>query len=99
MPEFDTTIVSKAQPEMEWSLSSRTCGLVGRLLSDELTRRAHAQAGVGMDGVVILEPGGPLLEDGDGVRPRLHAGIVALERFDEGLADAVALGAAGQPEA
>jgi hypothetical protein len=54
---------------------------------------------VRVDGVVVLEPGGDLLEDGDGVWPRVHAGIVALEGFDEGLADAVAFGAADRREA
>ncbi len=52
-----------------------------------------------MDGVVVLEPGGQLLKDGDGVQPGVHAGIVALEGFDESLADAVAFGAADRCEA
>jgi hypothetical protein len=52
-----------------------------------------------MDGVVVLEPGGDLLQDGDGVWPRVHTGIVALEGFDEGLADAIAFGAADRREA
>jgi hypothetical protein len=52
-----------------------------------------------MDIVVVFEPGSQLLEDGDGVRPRVHADIVALEGFDEGLADTDALGAAARGEA
>jgi hypothetical protein len=40
-----------------------------------------------MGGVVILEPGGELLEDGEGVEPGVHPGIVALEGLHEGLAD------------
>ena len=52
-----------------------------------------------MDGVVIFEPGGQLLQDGDGIRPGVHAGIIALEGFDEGLADTIALGAADRREA
>ncbi len=80
---------------MELPPSNRTCGLLG----DELTGRAHAQAGVGMDGIAVLEPGGDLLQDGGGVRPGVHAGIVALQGFDERLADAVTLGAADWREA
>lgn len=30
-----------------------------------------------MDGVVVLEPSRELLEDGDGVRPGVHPGVVA----------------------
>lgn len=48
----------------------------------------------GVDGVVVLEPGGQLLEDGDGIRPGIYAGIVALKGSNNGLADAFALGAA-----
>lgn len=48
----------------------RACGLVGGLLGDELTRRAHAQAGVRVDGVVVLEAGQQLLQDRDGIWPR-----------------------------
>ena len=52
-----------------------------------------------MDGVVVLEPGGDLLQDRDGVWPGVHTGVVALEGFDEGLADAVAFWAADRREA
>ncbi len=41
--------------------------------------------------VIVLDPGGKLLQDGEGVRAGLDAGIIALEGFDECLADAVAL--------
>ena len=57
------------------------------------------QAAVRMDGVVVLEPFGQALEDGDGVLPWVHADVVALEGLHEGLADAVALGAADGREA
>ena len=49
---------------------------------------------MGMDGVVVLEPGGRLLQNGDGIGAGGHADVVALDGFDEGLADAIALGAA-----
>ena len=39
------------------------------LRGDELTGRAHAQAAVRMDGVVVLEPFGEALQDGNGIRP------------------------------
>ena len=52
-----------------------------------------------VDVVVILEPGGQLPHDGDGVWPWVHAGIVALKGFDEGLADAVAFRASDWREA
>jgi hypothetical protein len=52
-----------------------------------------------MDGVVVLEPGGELPEDRDGVRTGVHPDVVALDGFDEGLADAVALGTADRREA
>lgn len=52
-----------------------------------------------MGGVVVLEPSGELLEDGNGVWPGVHAGIVALQGFDESLADTVAFGAADRREA
>lgn len=52
-----------------------------------------------MDGVVILEQGGDLLQDRYDVRPGVHAGIVALQGFDESLADAVTFGAADRREA
>jgi hypothetical protein len=70
-----------------------------RLCGDELTGRAHLQAAVRMDGVVVLEPFGEALEDGDGVLPWVHADMVALEGLHEGLLDAVALGAADGREA
>ena len=57
------------------------------------------QAAVRMDGVVVLEPFGQALEDRDGVWPWVHADVVALEGLHEGLADAVALGAADGREA
>jgi hypothetical protein len=49
--------------------------------------------------VVILEPGGQLLHDGDCTWPWVYAGIVALKGFDEGLADAVAFRASDWREA
>jgi hypothetical protein len=49
--------------------------------------------------IVILEPGWQLLHDGDGIWPWVYAGIVALEGFDEGLADAVAFRASDWREA
>lgn len=52
-----------------------------------------------VDVVVILEPGGQLLEDGDGVWPWVHAGIIAFQGFDEGLAYPVAFRAADRREA
>jgi hypothetical protein len=52
-----------------------------------------------VDVIVILEPGWQLLEDGDGVWPRVHAGIIAFQGFDEGLADAVAFRATDRREA
>lgn len=52
-----------------------------------------------MENVVILERGPSLLEDGNRVRPGLHAGVVALRRLHERLADAVVLGAADRREA
>ena len=52
-----------------------------------------------VDVVVILEPGGQLLKDGDGVWPWVHAGIVTFQGFDEGLADAVAFRATDRREA
>jgi len=48
------------------------------MLGDELTWREDAQAAVGVDGVAIVEPGGELLQDGDGIPPEVHAGVVAL---------------------
>ena len=39
--------------------------------------------------VVILDPGRELLENGGGIGPGMDAGVVALERLHEGLADAV----------
>jgi hypothetical protein len=45
-----------------------------------------------VDGVVVPKPNGKLPEDGDSVRPGAHAGIVALQGIDEGLAAAVAFG-------
>jgi hypothetical protein len=52
-----------------------------------------------VDIVVILEPGWQLLHDGDGIWPWVYAGIVALQGFDEGLADAVAFRASDRREA
>lgn len=52
-----------------------------------------------VDVVLILEPGWQLLEDRGGVWPWVHAGIVAFQGFDEGLANAVAFRAADRREA
>jgi hypothetical protein len=52
-----------------------------------------------VDVIVILELGWQLLEDGDGVWPWIHAGIIAFQGFDEGLADAVAFRATDRREA
>jgi hypothetical protein len=52
-----------------------------------------------VDVVVILEPGGQLLEGRDGVWPWIHAGIVAFQGFDEGPTHTVAFKAADRREA
>ena len=62
-----------------------------RLATDELTRRAHPQAAVGVVLVVVLDPSWELGEHGEGIRAGLDAGVVALEGLHERLADAVAL--------
>ena len=59
--------------------------------SDELAGRAHLQPGVRVVGVVVLEPGREQLEGSGGVRQRGDLDVVALERADEGLGDAIAL--------
>ena len=41
--------------------------------------------------VIIVDPARQLLQNGQGIRTRLDAGVVALEGFHEGLADPVAL--------
>ena len=69
------------------------------MATDELTRRAHLQAAVGMVLVVVLDPAWELGEHGQGIRTRLYPGVVALEGLHESLADAVALGAAHRGEA
>jgi hypothetical protein len=73
-------------------------GLVAMALN-ELSWGEHSQAAMGVDLVVILDPAGQLLEDGQGVGTGLDAGVVALEGFPERLADAVALWAAHGGEA
>ena len=49
-----------------------------------------------VDIVVIREPCWQLLEDRDDAWPWVHAGIVAFQGFDEGIADAVAFRAAAK---
>jgi hypothetical protein len=49
--------------------------------------------------VVVFDPSWDLLQDGQGIRARLDAGIVALEGLYESLADAVAFGASDWREA
>jgi hypothetical protein len=40
--------------------------------------------------VVVVDPGRKLLQDGQGIRTRLDAGIVTFKDFDEGFAHTVA---------
>ena len=65
----------------------------------ELSGREERQAGVWVDLIVILEPGGKRAEGGLGVGEDGKTSIVALERFDEGLGNAVRLGRARRGEA
>src|SRR4028118_1186083 len=76
---------------MECTPSNRTLGWGGYLLGDELTWRGHAQAGVWVDGVVVVELGRELLEHREGIRTWVHADVVALERLHKRFADAIAL--------
>ena len=84
---------------LEWPPSNRTHGLLDGLLLDELTRGLETQSAVRVDGVVILEPFAEALEDRNGIRAGVHAGVVAFERLHERLAHAVALGAAHRRKA
>ena len=75
---------------VELPLSNRLHGFVGGLVFYGLTWRAHAQARMRVNVVIILEPGRQLLKDRDGVSRWVHTGIVALKGLDEGLANSVA---------
>ena len=65
----------------------------------ELPGRAHAEPAVGVVVVVVGEPPVELSEHRDGVRQRVDANVVALERPDQGLGEAVALGTSDRGEA
>ena len=80
---------------LEWPPLNRTHGWLGGLLLDEHTRGLETQSAVKVDGVVILKPLAEPLENRDGIRAGVHAGVVALERLHERLAHAVALAGCG----
>src|ERR1700722_1358386 len=54
---------------------------------------------MGMVLVIVVDPKWNHLQHGCGVWSGLDAGVIALEGFDEGLADAIALGASHRGEA
>jgi hypothetical protein len=54
---------------------------------------ARAQPGVWVHGVVVLHPSVDQSKSASGIGDRIHADLVTLEGFDEGLGHAVALGA------
>jgi hypothetical protein len=60
---------------------------------NELPGRAHLQAAMEMALVVALDPEREHLQHSCGIWSGLDSCVVALEGFDEGFADAIALGA------
>jgi hypothetical protein len=67
---------------MELPPSNRIRGWL-RLGTDELTGRAHSQAFVGVDFVVVFDPDWELLENSSGIGPGVDAGVVALQGLHE----------------
>jgi hypothetical protein len=49
--------------------------------------------------IVVIDPTRKLLQDGQGIRAGLDPTVVTLERSHEGLADAIAFGAADKRKA
>jgi hypothetical protein len=78
------------------SFQWRACWASG---PQELAQRPHSQTAVRVALVAIVDPHWELRQDCQGIRARLHAGIVPLESLDERLANAVALGASERSEA
>ena len=55
------------------------------------SRGAIAESTARVNRIVVFEPARQLLDDGAGVGPGVHAGVVALQRADEGFGHAVRL--------
>ena len=66
--------------------------------ADKLPRGSELQAGVRVDLAIIFDPIGEHCKDCVGIMQDVEASVIALERFDEALRDAVAFGAADRCE-
>lgn len=75
-------------PAVELPPSNRTPSLLVGLLLNELTRGLETQSTVRVDGAVILKSFAEALENRNGFRAGVRAGVVALESLHERLAHA-----------